>query len=1252
MLRSLYVTLPWENTKRNKIAVALLSALIVLLTTLFGYGLVSGQPVAHAVSGSCSEIDMIGDGNLGKTVDNSTLVKDLSQATGAPVHVYTKPNANINSAVATILNIRAANPVTQRCYVIDLGLSDAIDNNITPQEAYKRISSVRAVAGENDIVLWVSPTVRRGDPKERYVGNFQQGIDGSLGDGKNPVLVNVPWNENVRAEDFKDSSTYTPDGYKSRGDYLKGAIGSDITSIDNSGAVVKNPKNGEPVVDANKLANSALASKLFRPSTPEWLNLPHVHFPDWKNFDFSSLFPEWFCAVLEKFELRCPISPSEQERRDREDNKQHPAQKPQSSDSRSAGSEWMNDDSAFGMSNSQGFTSPEVAMKELTPRAAAYALNNKTALVDATRFLPSMRWSDISSESLIGRKGDPATNPLTVNGVHIELNIAALMSQFLMWIASFIVTIVTWLFRFMIFIFNMDIVAVITRTTDVMVAWMGRILVPYGAGAGNRTAIIVFSSVMIVGIIWSCIQMFILAPARGDNSALTTPMVPVKTLGKFILTMIVMTFVMERSMANYTVADRTADSVAAVLQTQFKKLKNTTTKHNDTIDAMPSPGGPNGHPTNDVSGDIQEVDLYHDYRHSGYHPLSFGWFLNAIFLFGKFVMGVALTIVNAITEPISKLISSPRTSASFTELVDGKNLPGRIHATTNERASNCQKYVESTREAFYYTAYAKSSGNTASRSLILMLDRLLSLATIDQYPVIFGGGSRAAQNGWCWAAENILDAPPAERAMIARGAGLYTEALGGGSLYGISKEGHAHQFYASGSPTMSGTGHAKQSMSRTVKGLIVDEDGNWNTKYVDVADSHAVLSNFMTGGGMGNDGPGQFYFSACEWVPYQIPTSTANGNATIPRGYLTEQWWGVKSAASGEGDSLSQKLLDGNDGKDATDIAKKAMKKRYDKEELLEDGAIYVIVGSSKQHRNLPSNALPVYDGEEDPWPMKFGGLSKNKFDVIVRHTPFTWVRLNHEHCQSAGVIPLSTQYTPIRHRYGLDAIISKDANSWRYGPRVLANLTFDAGIARRDDDVVSGTAQKEMDISTRYGGATGGTTLGLDDLRSAQYGSQDWKGGIATSLKSFLGVGFANKDQGDDDAAKPTSEVVKIPVDNYLVNAVGRTQSNPAQTFVHHRIERDNGYISTALAVILATVAVGYMMLVISVPVILVSLIGLAFCFIIPAKLFKLLFSSTASKIENGSRRAWGASKALLAAPVVAAGSATRGSATPGGDN
>lgn len=248
---------------------------------------------------------------------------------------------------------------------------------------------------------------------------------------------------------------------------------------------------------------------------------------------------------------------------------------------------------------------------------------------------------------------------------------------------------------------------------------------------------------------------------------------------------------------------------------------------------------------NEVTGnDKQLASIKNINDPRSWAPASLGFFMSFTYYIVNIVVGAGTQMMSAVmVEPINALTNSITQAQS--------NNP-------NSFGFACDRYVDSMHQAFMNTQAA--AGNKPLADLLVSIDLLSLKLYAFPYSYAYGGTTSTAQNSWCSYAELVNGVPATEQAVIARGAGLYKEALGAGNLFGDSGR------YNSGAHFANVAGNLKTGLD--VKGgILVNAEGEW--VFNRPVDSEKKLEEFF--GGSGGDGQGTnaslYYRAACVWDP-------------------------------------------------------------------------------------------------------------------------------------------------------------------------------------------------------------------------------------------------------------------------------------------------------------------------------------------------------------------------------------------------
>lgn len=255
-------------------------------------------------------------------------------------------------------------------------------------------------------------------------------------------------------------------------------------------------------------------------------------------------------------------------------------------------------------------------------------------------------------------------------------------------------------------------------------------------------------------------------------------------------------------------------------------------------------------------------------------PGSLGWAMSAIYW-------TVNQVVSSVVEVTSIMVTGP---------IDGMNNVTNLVQRKGDYNFACDRYVDSMHVLFTQTrAYAD---NKSTGDLIMALD-YLTLPTYSQaFSSIYGDFTSSGQNSWCYDVEINSGVPAQEFAIIARGAGLYKEAIGSGNLMTDNNTEYAvGNHYTNANSNLSGGGLP------VFDGYLVSADGRWIADNPE--DAEMRLNQFYGSGGSGTaKNIMSYYFAACVWAP------------TADHAALSEEWRGVRAMGDTggvNGDAVDEK---------------------------------------------------------------------------------------------------------------------------------------------------------------------------------------------------------------------------------------------------------------------------------------------------------------------------------------------------------
>lgn len=150
-------------------------------------------------------------------------------------------------------------------------------------------------------------------------------------------------------------------------------------------------------------------------------------------------------------------------------------------------------------------------------------------------------------------------------------------------------------------------------------------------------------------------------------------------------------------------------------------------------------------------------------RPGTWHALSLGWIVSMVFYVAQLLVAAILSLYTAIIKlPLDSF------QDNINPISEGGTMPA------------CDRYVDSMHQTFMATQVYQ--GNHAYGDVRLALDKLIFNYLYQPYSSMYGGMTIASRNSWCWALEINSGRPAGEWLMLSRGAGLYNDVAGSGSL--------------------------------------------------------------------------------------------------------------------------------------------------------------------------------------------------------------------------------------------------------------------------------------------------------------------------------------------------------------------------------------------------------------------------------------------------------------------------------------
>lgn len=250
-------------------------------------------------------------------------------------------------------------------------------------------------------------------------------------------------------------------------------------------------------------------------------------------------------------------------------------------------------------------------------------------------------------------------------------------------------------------------------------------------------------------------------------------------------------------------------------------------------------------------------------RPGTWHALSLGWVVSMIFYIAQLLVAAILSLYTAIIKlPLDSF------QDSLNPISEGGVMPA------------CDRYVDSMHQTFMSTQVYQ--GNHAYGDVRLALDKLVFNYLYQPYSSMYGGMTIASRNSWCWALEINSGRPVGEWLMLSRGAGLYNDVAGSGSLI-IPGGGK----YNNGRHNIEQTNTIENVSGEDSPNRIVDGNGEWVNNEFGVVQAQIYMGIY---GGQAGREQARYYFAACRFDPGK-------------NGVLLHEWLGVMPMYKGYGDA-------------------------------------------------------------------------------------------------------------------------------------------------------------------------------------------------------------------------------------------------------------------------------------------------------------------------------------------------------------
>lgn len=393
------------------------------------------------------------------------------------------------------------------------------------------------------------------------------------------------------------------------------------------------------------------------------------------------------------------------------------------------------------------------------------------------------------------------------------------------------------------FAFGFSITDIILRLIDKI---FGGIIT--GFGSGKAPIIVYFSSIITFTIIMSALSAFSTKSGASMQARITGIFTAVV---KAIFAALLVYFMGVQSSKN---AQGSPEAEYKQIMDVFQRGKI------DSIDGAQGEVTDVGIQGSSDLGELGEANKTIA-RPGTWHALSLGWIVSMIFYMAQLLVAAILSLYMAIIKLPMDAIQD-----NLNPISTGTTMPA------------CDRYVDSMHQTFMATQVYQ--GNQAYGDVRLALDKLVFNYLYQPYSSMYGAMTIASRNSWCWALEVNSGRPAGEWMMLSRGAGLYKDAIGSGSLI-IDGGGK----YNNGRHNIEHTNTVENVA--TSDGGIVSANGEW------VNGEHGLTQAQIYMGIFGNQRgreQARYYFAACRFDPGES-------------GVLLNEWAGVMPMYKGYGDA-------------------------------------------------------------------------------------------------------------------------------------------------------------------------------------------------------------------------------------------------------------------------------------------------------------------------------------------------------------
>lgn len=477
---------------------------------------------------------------------------------------------------------------------------------------------------------------------------------------------------------------------------------------------------------------------------------------------------------------------------------------------------------------------PNVSSYDRSPKHVLDKIEQTSLMTEMVDFLAAKRWSGIEM---------PAQ---AVSGFILS-SIADTMST---WMANALMTTIGFFTSLGVSMttaaFSSDLVSHMLVIADSIFAWLTNNNANVGGTSDTRGGVIgsLFGAIILVTIITAAVRVF--SPTSGGAGSFNQKFAEIGiSVAKVVSALGILTLMSIQSQKNGAMAqERIAENISNSITTPQKAVRS-----------------------------IEDP--------SSWAPGSMGWALSAVYWIVDQAVGAAVGVA-------SIMLTGP---------LDGmSNLSKDVSVGSGNYNFACDRYIDSMH--FLFTKSAAYANNQDAGRLLIALDLLTLPVFTEGFATGYGDDTSSAQNSWCYDAEITSGTSSQEFAIIARGAGLYKEALGSGNImHNDNTQYLVGNHFTDTNSNLSGSGALP-----VFDGHLLRADGEWTT--TDPEGSETRLNQFYGSGGSGTArNIMSYYFAACVWAPEEDHAA------------LSEEWRGVRAMGDTggvDGDAVKREDNDDN----------------------------------------------------------------------------------------------------------------------------------------------------------------------------------------------------------------------------------------------------------------------------------------------------------------------------------------------------